>query len=383
MRIIGLISDGRTSHGIYKPILDQLNKNNSFQYRYILTGFHFDKLFGKTVNFVKKEGYNIDYKFSLNINSNNEINQLLVLEYYIFKLRKYLAKTKVDIFLGQGDRIITLAVALVCAYLKIPFAHMHGGEKSTTFDETIRHTITKLSDFHFTASKKSYNRILKMGEIKKRVFLTGSTAAEYTYKLKKKSKKYIFEKYKINNSFEKFCILLFNPDSKRKNKNKQDFKIIINSLIEFGIKTIIVFPNNDPFSLELIKVIKNINNKNFKLIKNFQFDDYLSILSYSKFLIGNSSGGIIETPSLKIPNIIVGNRQNGREIAKNSIFVKINKKDIISNIKKITKLNFFKKNINTLNSPYLPLDHLSPSKKIINILRNIELADIKDKQITY
>ena len=71
MRIIGLISDGRTSHGIYKPILDQLNKNNSFQYRYILTGFHFDKLFGKTVNFVKKEGYNIDYKFSLNINSKN------------------------------------------------------------------------------------------------------------------------------------------------------------------------------------------------------------------------------------------------------------------------------------------------------------------------
>ena len=186
MRTIGLISDGRTSHGIYKPILNEIKNSKNLKYNYIITGFHFDKYHGETYNFIEKEGYKISHKFNLKIKSDKEINQLSILEFYISELKKYLVKKKIDILLGQGDRIITLAAAIACSYLKIPFAHMHGGEKSGTFDETVRHVITKFSDIHFPASKKSLIRILKLGEEKKRVFLTGSTAAEYTKNLKKK-----------------------------------------------------------------------------------------------------------------------------------------------------------------------------------------------------
>ncbi len=383
MRTIGLISDGRTSHGIYKPILDEIIKSKGLQYNYIITGFHFDKSHGQTFNFIKKEGYKISHKFALPIQSHKEKNQLPILEFYISEIRKYLFKKKIDIFLGQGDRIITLAASIVCSYLKIPFAHMHGGEKSGTFDETIRHAITKFSDIHFAASKKSLIRIIKLGELEKRVFLTGSTAAEYTKNLKKKSIQYIFKKYNINKSFNDFCILLYNPDSARKLKNKNDLKIIIDSLIKLNIQTISIFPNNDPYSNDLIKLLKDNENKNFQLINNFQFDDYLSILSLSKFLIGNSSGGIIETPSLKIPNLIIGDRQNSREIAKNSVVVGINKNEIIKAIKKITNPKFFNKNILNLESPYLPIKNYKPSKKIVKILQLINLKHIKNKQIRY
>ena len=305
------------------------------------------------------------------------------MEFYISELKKYLFNKKIDIFLGQGDRIITLAASIVCSYLKIPFAHMHGGEKSGTLDETVRHVITKFSDIHFPASKKSLVRILKLGEDKNRVFLAGSTAAEYSIKLKKKSRNYIFNKYKINQSFKNFCVLLYNPDSSRNSKNQNDLKKVISSLIDLRIQTILIFPNNDPYSNDLINILKAIKNKNFQLINNFQFDDYLSILSLSKFLIGNSSGGIIETPSLKIPNIIVGNRQDKREIAKNSIVVKIKKKEIVSAIKKITSKDFYNKNILNMETPYLPNKSYSPSKIIINILQKINLNRIKEKQISY
>ena len=196
MRTISFISDGRTSHGIYKPILDEIKLNKNLNYKYILTGFHYGKKYGDTYKFVILEGYKIAHQITLKINSNIE-KQLLIIEYYISEIRKFLTTNKVDIFLGQGDRIVTLAAAIVCGYLKIPFAHMWS-EISGTFDETIRHTITKLSDIHFTASEDSYLRVLKLGEDRNKVFLTGSASAEYIIKLKKNNFKKILSRYKID-----------------------------------------------------------------------------------------------------------------------------------------------------------------------------------------
>ena len=166
---IGFISDGRTSHGIYQLVLDEIKKNKQLDYKYIITGSHLSYKHGFTKNIIKDEKYKISKNFSLNYNSNKEDNHLNILIYYIRKISNYLEKEKIDIFLGQGDRIVTLAAALACTYKKIPFAHMHGGEKSGTLDETIRHTITKLSDIHFPSTKQSYDRIVKMGEIIERL----------------------------------------------------------------------------------------------------------------------------------------------------------------------------------------------------------------------
>ena len=383
MRTICFISDGRTSHGIYKPILDEIKLNKNLNYKYILTGFHYGKKYGDTYKFVILEGYKIAHQITLKINSNIEKKQLLIIEYYISEIRKFLTTNKVDIFLGQGDRIVTLAAAIVCGYLKIPFAHMHGGEISGTFDETIRHTITKLSDIHFTASEDSYLRVLKLGEDRNKVFLTGSTSAEYIIKQKKNNLKNILSKYKIDSNFFNYCILLFNPDNIRGNKNKKDVQTIIKCLDKKKINTLMIYPNNDPYSDEIIQELLNIKNKRFILIKNFQFDEYITILKNSKFLIGNSSGGIIETPSLNIPNILVGERQLGRETAINTVHVKINTKEILNAIDHVTSNKFKIKISKKLKSPYLPLKNKLPSDKIINILEKINLKNIKEKRLSF
>ncbi len=382
MRTICLISDGRTSHGIYKPVLDQIIKSKQLNYKYILTGFHFDKNYGNTYKEIISEGYIISHKIVIKKNYNKTNFQLSLLQTYIEKLKNILIKNNVDIFLGQGDRVITLAAAITCAYLKIPFAHMHGGEKSATFDETVRHIITKLSDIHFTASLKSYKRVERLGEIKKNIFLTGSTAAEYIKYNKNLISTKIDDKYKLTN-FYPFCVFLYNPDISRAKLNKRDVNTIINTLKKFNLNIIIIYPNNDTYSKDIILSLRKHKNKKTKLFKNFQFDDYIKVLSLSKFLIGNSSGGIIETPTLKIPNIITGMRQSGRETADNSILTPINSSEIKKAINKALNDKKFLSKINNGITPYLPLKNKKPSETIINVLKKINLNKIKEKQITF
>ncbi len=382
MRNICLISDGRTSHGIYKPVLDQINKSKQLNYKYILTGFHFDKNYGSTYKEIISEGYTISHKIVIKKNYNKTNFQLSLLQIYIEKLKKILIKTNVDIFLGQGDRVITLAAAITCAYLKIPFAHMHGGEKSATFDETVRHIITKFSDIHFTASLKSYKRVERLGEIKKNIFLTGSTAAEYIKYNKNLISIKIDDKYKLT-KFHPFCVFLYNPDISRAKLNKSDVNTIINTIKKFNLNVIIIYPNNDTYSKDIILSLRKHKNKKTKLFKNFQFDDYIKVLSLSKFLIGNSSGGIIETPTLKIPNIITGMRQSGRETADNSILTPINANEIKKAINKALNDKKFLSKINKGITPYLPLKNKKPSETIINVLTKINLNKVKEKQITF
>lgn len=385
MRNIALISDGRTSHGIYKLILNEIIKSKNLEYKYIITGSHLDSSYGRSINLIKKEKYKISHNFNLPYNSNNEKNNLKILLFYIEKISKIIQKTKIDIFLGQGDRIITLAAAIACAYNKIPFAHMHGGEKSGTFDETVRHTITKLSDFHFPSTKLSFNRILKLGEIKKNIFLTGSSAVEYIKKTKLYSNIELFKKLKIK-LITDYVVFLYNPDNIRKKKNKDDVKIIISKLLEYNFKIIIIYPNNDPYSKDIIEYYNSIKLK-YKnkviVIKNLPFLYFMSLLNYSKFLIGNSSGGVIETPTIGIPNLLIGSRQIGRELSPNTLLSKVDSLKIKQIIDKSIYDKNFLKLCNKKKTPYYFKNNLAPSKKIIKVLEKIELNNIKDKQISY
>ena len=385
VRNIALISDGRTSHGIYKLILNEIIKSKNLKYTYIVTGSHLDFSYGNSINLIKKEKYKISYKFSLPFNSNNEKNNIKILLYYIKKISFIIQKTKIDIFLGQGDRIITLAAAIACAYSKIPFAHMHGGEKSGTFDETVRHTITKLSDFHFPSTKLSFDRILKLGEIKKNIYLTGSPAVEFIKKAKLLNMIELFKKLKIKLVTD-YAVFLYNPDNTRKFKNKEDVEIIISNLLEYNFKIIIIYPNNDPYSKDIIKyynIIKTKHKNKIILIKNLPFQDFLSLLKYAKFLIGNSSGGVIETPTIGIPNLLVGSRQIGRELSPNTLLSKIHSSKIKDIIDRSIYNKKFLKICSKKKTPYYFENRTSPSKKIIKVLEKIDLSNIKDKQISY
>ena len=387
MRKIALVSDGRVSHGIYTPVLDEIIKSKNLDYYYIVTGMHLSKEFGSTLETIKKEDYKISHVLPISFDKNEKNKQVKNIGKYILALTQLFEKHKPDIILAQGDRGVTLAVAIVGSHLSIPVAHMHGGEVSKTLDEYTRHAITQYANLHFPATKKSAKRLELLGQEKSRIYLTGSTAVDYILKQKFINKDILERKLNLNLE-EKIAVLLQHPVSEEKGLNGTNFDNTIKALLESEInKIVIIYPNSDEGSQEILNVINKIeksNNNRFRVYKNLPFLTYLSLLKYSSFLIGNSSGGIIEAPVIGIPVINVGTRQDGRERSPAIIDVGYNKKEILKAINKALHDNKFLKIISKKRSPYHPYNDGKAAQRMVNILENIKIdSKLLNKRLTY
>ena len=384
---IALISDSRCSHGIYLPVLEEINNSSDFEYIYIVTGTHLSENFGETINEIKDQGYTIHYTFGSSLTDSN-YNQTKNISEFIDNLLKIFSIDRPDFILAQGDRTITLAAAIVGSYLRIPVAHMHGGEISGTIDESARHAITKLSHIHFAATTKSAERILRLGEENFRVHIAGSTSVEkiknYVLELKELDIKNILQKYGLND-LDKFLIVLQHSVSGQENESGKQIISTLEAVAEVGLPTLLIYPNSDPGNEEIIKNLKEYSFRNnlFIVKKNVPYLDYLVLLSKSSCLIGNSSGGIVEAPSLGLPVINIGGRQIGRERAKNIIDVKHDKEEIKTAIKKSLFDEDFKEIVKKCETPYNPYNNHKASKIILDVLRKIEVNNILDKKMTY
>ncbi len=382
MRKIALVSDGRVSHGIYTPVLDEISKHKNLDYIYIVMGMHLSKEFGNTVEHIKQEGYKISYEIPIKFSNNEMDKQVKCIGEYILALTNLFEKDKPDIILAQGDRGITLACAIVGVHLQIPVAHMHGGEISKTFDEYTRHAITQYSHIHFPATKKSAERLKLLGQEESRIYLTGSTAVGYILKQE------LLSKDKLNLDFNgKYVVLLQHPVSEEKGQNGINFNKTINALLESEVyKIIIIYPNSDDGSEEIINILKNLEQSNNKIrtYKSLPFLTYLSLIKHSSFMIGNSSGAIIEAPVLGTPVINIGTRQDGRERAPAIIDVNYDKKEILNAINKALYDKKFREIVDKKISPYNPYNDGKAAERIVNVLENVEIdSKLLNKRLTY
>ena len=384
-RKIALISDARTSHGIYIPVLNSIKKNPNLEYLYIITGMHLSQKFGNTIDIIKKEGFEtIEMKIPLDENEKND--QVKFIGKAINALVEIFENEKPDIILAQGDRGITLAGAIAGAYMKIPVAHMHGGEISSTIDESVRHTITKLSHIHFPSTKKSSERILKMGEDEFRIHLVGATGIDLIVNKPLILKGDIVKKFEFD-SEKPLVVILYHPENN--GKDRENMENILKSIVELKEQTIIIYPNNDPGHDEIIEVIKKYENKYkedffIKSYKNLPYEEYLSLLKISSVLIGNSSGALIETPSLGVPVVNVGIRQRNREKALNVIDVGSTKEEISSAISKSLNDKNYLEIVRKCKTPYDPYGTANAGERIADILSKIEINDkLIAKQISY
>jgi len=277
-----------------------------------------------------------------------------------------------------GDRFEILSASFAALSQNIPIAHIHGGESTFgSIDEAIRHSITKMSTFHFAATKKYKKRIVQMGENPKRVFLVGSLGVERIKKTKLFSKSNLEKKIRFKFG-KKNILTTFHPETLVDKTRKNAFKFLLQSLKKIKDTTVIfTLPNADTGSDAIIKMIKNftkLNKKKYKVFKSMGDKLYLSTMKYSDLVLGNSSSGIIEAPSFKIPTINVGDRQQGRVQAKSIINSKLNQSSISKNI----KIALSKKiKINNFKNPY---ELKNTSEKIFKILKKTKIRNIVKKK---
>jgi len=379
-RKISVITGTRAEYGLLRPILHEITKNSNLELYLIVTGMHLSKKHGYTINEIKNDGFKIYKKFPMIPKGNSSFYMAQSLGLGILEFSKIFKKLQPDINLILGDRDEAFASALAAFHMNIPNAHIHGGDKTKAgIDEYIRHAITKISNIHFVATKKSKNRILRMGENPKYVLLTGSPGIDEIKKHKITNKIKLEEKYQMKLNGDEI-LLVFHPVTTQTKFIKKQIENILKALIRFNKPIIIIKPNSDSGSNIILKKLDFYKNKYsfVKIFSNLPRQDYLGFLKTCKILVGNSSSGMIEATYFKIPVVNIGIRQSGRETSKNVIHVNdLSELKIHNAVQKGFKIT--KKNLHISNQLY---GQGNASKKIVNFLENVTINDqLIQKQI--
>lgn len=371
-RKILYISGTRADFGLMETTLKELD--SELDLRIAVTGMHLMEEFGHTADEVKKEGF-IIYELDSTFKEDNKSSMSEYVGRLIVLLTKLCTEIKPDIILLLGDRGEMLAGAIVGTYLGIATAHIHGGEISSTVDDYVRHAITKLSNIHLAASELSSKRIIGMGEEEKNVFVVGAPGLDAI--LNEELTKDIFKKYDLKEE-NPIIILIQHPVSLEFNKSAEQIKTTLDAIKETDdgtFQVIAIYPNSDAGGRAMIEVIESYDN--IKKYKSIPHKDFLSLMNVADLMIGNSSSGIIESPSFQLATINIGTRQEGREQSTNVINTNYDKEEIKKAIKTALYDEEFK------NTPSKnPYGDGKTSKRILKILKTIKLdEDLLNKKM--
>ena len=367
-KTICVITGGRADYDLLKPIIKKMQISKIFNVRVAATGSHFIK--GQnTFKQIEKDKIKINYKIKIKYkkDSNKDILQFFSDGINCFK--NLFENENFDAILVLGDRYEIFSAVLSAGFYRIPIIHLSGGEVTEgAIDESIRHSITKFSSFHFVSNIKYKNRIKQLGENPKFIFNVGSTGAENIVQNNLYSKKEIEKKLNLKFKNENYLVT-FHPVTLKQDYGISDFKILLkylskkkNSLIIFTL------PNSDANNYKITKLIKKFiqDHKHSKCYSSLGQKKYFSTIKNINAVIGNSSSGLSEVPSFKKPTINIGARQDGRIFAKSIVDVKkVNIKNLQNAFNKI-KSKKFKKMLIKVKNPY---SQLNTADKILNILK--------------
>ena len=323
-RKICVITGSRAEYGLLKNLLSKIDKSDDLLLQLIVTGSHLSEEFGETIQEIKFDGFRINNELDILSKSNGTHEVSNSISRIFSGFPKILENIKPDLILVLGDRYEIFACVATALFLKIPVAHIHGGEVCEgAFDESLRHSITKMSHLHFTSSKEHKKRVEQLGEDPKKVFNVGAPGVEAIKKVNLLSKKEIENNLDIRLSNQTLLITL-HPETLEKDISPEDqINNLLNALKSINDTTFIfTMANADPGGNIINKRIQNFvadNSENSHFFSSLGQRKYLSLLNHSFAMIGNSSSGLIEAPSLKKPFLNIGNRQKGRMYGGNII----------------------------------------------------------------
>ena len=344
----------RSDYTSIRPILKAALKDKDINVNFITGGSHLKKKFGNSIDLIKTDGIPICRIINfLNEKKDERIDYTNSFSKAVKLIGQCLKDFRPDKVFILGDRWEMLAVASATSLFSIPIIHHSGGDITQgSADNQFRFAISNLSHIHLTSLNEHRRRLIKIGEEKWRVIWAGEPALS-DINITKNSKLDLYKKLKIHHN-TKFVLATLHPTSFDSIPLEVQINIFIEVLGEINHQIILTAPNPDignKIFLSKLKIAAKKHN-NIKLIYNFGSKLYYAAMNQAEYMIGNSSSGLWESPSFKLPVINIGNRQFGRKHCKNVINVPFDKTKIIDGIKKISGNNFIKRCSNVTN-PYI------------------------------
>lgn len=379
-RKICIVTGTRAEYGLLYWLMKDIQGDPSLELQIVATGMHLSPEFGLTYKKIEDDGFTINEKVEMLLSSDTPVGIAKSVGLGVIGFADALARQKPDILVVLGDRFEILAAVQAAMIARIPIAHIHGGETTEgAIDEAIRHAITKMSHFHFTAAAPYYSRIIQLGEAPERVMNYGAPGLDNIKKLKLLNRA-TFEKA-INFSLGRMSFLVtYHPVTLSNSSTEQSFKELTKALDQFPeAKIIFTKANSDTAGRSINNSIDKYVEQNAQRAKVFTSMGqllYLSAVKNADIVIGNSSSGIIEVPSLRKPTVNIGQRQQGRLKADSIIDCAEKEQAIAAAIKKGLSPEFK----NVLRITENPYGSGNASLKIKEYLKKASLENILMKK---
>ena len=372
---ICFISGSRADYGLLSNLMKFFKNDKKYNLQIIVTGSHLSKMHGLTYNEIEKDKFKITKKIKLNIDKKKSENISEPISIGIKQFSISYKNLKPDLIVLLGDRYEIFSACCAANISQIPVCHLHGGELTRgSIDDTFRHSMTKMSQFHFVAHKKYSKRVRQLGEDPKKIHVVGGFGVDLIKRVKLLSKKNLEKK--LNIQFGKKNILVtYHPETTNGSENKKDFKELLKALKTLKQTKIIFTRANADKEGRLInsmidKFVKK--NKNISYVfSSMGYKNYLSTLKFIDVCLGNSSSGLLEVPTFKKITINIGDRQKDRIKAPSVFDVRPKANLIIKTIKEIDKKKFkdlLKKTVN-------PYGGGGASKKTYQIIKKLNLEN--------
>lgn len=337
MRKICYVTGSRADFGLMASTLQQANVDSRLSVFICATGQHFAQEFGETINEIETVGIPIAARIPVDLNGSDGAQMARAIGHELIGMTEAFEQLKPDIVMVLGDRGEMMAAALAALHLNIPVVHIHGGELSGTVDEPVRHAISKLSHYHFTATPGARERLIRMGEREETIFVTGAPGLDgITAKVKSNraalASQFFFDAHKP------IALLVFHPVLQEMHVAEKQAEAIISALRKSQVQILCLMPNSDGGGSNIrLAIDAAFKHDEFKVVDHMERSDYISWMAIADFMIGNSSSGIIEAAAFDLPVINVGSRQHGRERSGNVIDVSAEQHVLADAIEKILK----------------------------------------------
>ena len=334
MRKICVVTGSRAEYGLTSKLIRKIYDSDKTQLQLIATNMHLSSIYGNTYLEIEKDGIPIDRKIPIidESGSNDAKAILLSMSKEIAGLAEAYEELKPDLIFIVGDRYEMLVAAVAALIEKIPVAHFGGGNVTEgAFDDAIRHSITKMSHLHFVSTEKYRKRVIQLGELPERVFNYGSLGVENVTTMPLMTQEEVEEsiKFKID---DRTVLATYHPVTLSESSISEDIDAFLGAIAETpGLRVVFTMPNSDTggeIIAAKIQAFVDAAPDNYCVYKSLGVKRYLSVMKYSRAVIGNSSSGIAETPSFHKPTLNIGDRQKGRETAESVINCETDKESI-------------------------------------------------------
>lgn len=379
---IAVFTGTRAEYGLLFHLMKEIQAHKSFELQTIVSGAHLSTEFGSTWKSIETDGFQITSKVDMLLSSDSSEGITKSMGIGMIGMADAIKKNKPDLLVILGDRYEALVAAQSAMIAGIPIAHLHGGESSEgAIDESIRHSITKMSHLHFTAANEYRNKVIQLGEQPSSVWSVGATGLDNIQKLKKLRKNQISKKLDIDLKGPIF-VVTYHPVTLENKDSSHKLQQLLDILNTYKGSIIITGANADTGNNSLRKICQDFSKKNpvcsvYK--ESLGVNLYLNLLRYADVVVGNSSSGLIEAPSIGVPTVNIGKRQMGRLCAPSVINAKESSKSINAAIT-LALSNRHKRLSKLKKTPY---GEPGAAKKIIDILLKTKFDNLLQKNFFY